>query len=192
MISLYENGNKLLKPNNIAYNTVINACAFNKNGDKNDSLLVAVSTFNELRNSPYCEPDAVTYGTLLKAFNYLVPKGDRLTMMTTQLFHQCRKDGLFGDLFMNGMRKALSKDTFTSLMDECGAEWSKGNLRPPKDWIRNVNDRRSMEASRNKSLKVASDQKKQAEDTRQQQRFQRKFIPQISINVGGVRASEHL
>lgn len=190
MVSLYEDGNKLLKPNNIAYNTVLNACAFNKNGDKDDSLLVAISTFNELRNSQYCQPDAVTYGTLLKAFNYLVPKGDKLTMMATKLFYQCRKEGLFGDLFLNGMRKALPRDTFTRLMEEGGVEWSKGDLRPPKEWIRNVKDKRSIEAARKKHPRGTSKEKDREKSHHQQ--FQRKFVPQISINVGGIRASEHL
>lgn len=191
IITLYEDGNKRLKPNIIVYNTVLNACAFTKNGDKNDALLVALMTFNELRNSKYCKPDAITYGTLLKSFNYLLPKGDKLTMMTTKLFHQCCKDGLYGDLFMNGMRKAVPKETFKELMVNGGAEWSKGNIRPPRDWIRNVNDRRSAEAAKMKKKRRPRETKQQL-PTSLEQKLIRKSYPQIGINVGGTKASDLL
>ena len=66
MIDLYEGGQRSLRPSNIAYNTVLNACAFTRDGDKNDAFLIAIKTYNELRQSQYCKPDAVSYGTLLK------------------------------------------------------------------------------------------------------------------------------
>ena len=119
------------------------------------------------------------------AMNYLVPKGDKLTIMATKLFQECCKDGQCGDLFINNMRKAVPKETFNQLMVDGGSEWSKGNLRPPKEWIRNVKDKRSVDARKGKP-------KREHKNIEERAPQRRKFVPQISINVGGVSASDLL
>lgn len=190
MIDQSKGGNKNLKPNTISYNTVINACAFSRDSseeEKEEALLIAVATFNELRTSEFCQPDAISYGMVLKAFNNLANKNEKRNNMSERLFKQCCKDGLVGDLFLNEIKRALPGDTLRALLKEGSASWDRGNFKLPKSWTRNVRDKRSKQAKWKKRKSENA-----SENAKPDQMGARKNVPQISIVVGGTKGSDLL
>ena len=99
-----------LRPTNIPFNAVLNACAFSALGtpleEQREALKIAVETFTNMRKSNV-SPDTVTYGNLLKCFANLMPQGQVRYDMALQIFERCCEDGQVGVLAWNEVRRAV-------------------------------------------------------------------------------------
>jgi hypothetical protein len=126
-----------LRPTQIPYNSVLNACAFSAMGttmeEQREALQIAVNTFTLMRKSEV-PPDTVTYGNMLKCLANLMPQGDVRNKMSLQIFEKCREAGLVGALVWNEVRRAVQ----SKLLDEqlrlgrpCGSMQVKDL---PKSW----------------------------------------------------------
>ncbi|KAL3918191.1 MAG: hypothetical protein SGILL_004355 [Bacillariaceae sp.] len=133
-----------LKPTTIQYNTVLNACAFSMQApteEQREALKIAVRTFASMPNERI-RRDTVTYGTMLKCFANLVPRGDVRNRMALQVFQESCEEGLVGVLVWNEIRRAVPPKL---LQESCRLEKPCGTLEvhqlPPEWSAKNKRDR---------------------------------------------------
>lgn len=138
MKKLYDAGNESLRPNVVAYNAVMNACAFT-NGDVQENtraVEIAHAVLKELEQSEHGSPDQVTYGTFLRVVANQMPDCDSRTQVVRFLFKKCCKDGQVGNLVIQQLKGMSTAEQFHTLtghpLDECKV----ADL--PSEWKRNV------------------------------------------------------
>jgi hypothetical protein len=110
-----------LKPSSIAFNIVLNSCAFSASFDKEtqrQALQVAVSTFALLRSPQVeCKPDDVTYGNLMKAIGNLLPgRSAQKTKLAMTVMRQCMEDGLVGEMVWQELPRCISRKALNNLL----------------------------------------------------------------------------
>lgn len=123
---------KNLRPTQIPYNTVLNACAFSAQAtseeEQREALKIAVETFASMSTSSAARSssethtvrrDTVSYGNMLKCIANLVPKGDVRNRMALKVFQQCCEEGLVGSLVWNEIRRAVP---FKFLLEAFGGD----------------------------------------------------------------------
>lgn len=139
MKQLYKDGNKHLKPNVVAYNAVINACAFSS-GELQESsraIEIAHSIFKEMEESKDARPDQVTYGTFLKVCANQMPDCSTRQQLVEVLFKKCSKDGQVGHLVLQQLKAMASEELFKRLVGKRPEEdYSIEDL--PQEWCCNV------------------------------------------------------
>ena len=138
MIRLYEAGNKHVRPNVIAYNAVMNACAFTSDDvvEQGRALEIAHTTLKQMEEAPYAKPDQVTYGTFLRLCAHL-PDCSTRQKVTEVLFKKCVKDGQVGSLVLSQIRTMVSDDVYERLV---GRRMEEDVVMAdlPKEWWCNV------------------------------------------------------
>lgn len=140
-----ETQNPNLKPTQIEYNTVLNACAFSarrtSQEEQREALKIAVSTFASMPGQGV-RRDTVTYGTMLKCFANLIPKGDVRNRMALQVFQECCDEGMVGNLVWNEIRRAIP---LKLLQEACQLKRACGSLEvqdlPPAWCVNNKRDK---------------------------------------------------
>ena len=141
MIEMYEISKRPnLKPSQIPFNAVLNACAFSASDTTDEqklaALKVALTTFSELRKR--ARPDTVSYGNLMKSYHNLMPPGAKRNEVALKLFDDCVKDGLVGELVWTEVcRTAQSR----VLAKHLKLDKSPGSLQVkdlPRSWTSNV------------------------------------------------------
>lgn len=137
MKALYKEGNKYVRPNVVAANAVLNACAFT-GGDiqhQNRAVEIAHAMLKDLEQSG--RPDQVTYGTFLKVCANLIPDSASRHQIVEMLFTKCARAGQVGNLVLQQFRSLSSpefyeKTTGKELTEPIQIE------ELPKDWWCNV------------------------------------------------------
>jgi anion-transporting ArsA/GET3 family ATPase len=134
-----------LEPSNIAFNTVLNACAFSASFDddtRREALQIAVSTFSQLRslNSEICRPDEVTYGNMIKAIGNLLSRNrTKRQQLALTVMRQCMEDGLVGDMVWKELPKCVTTASLASLLPTALQEKPTVELIDlPRNWRHNV------------------------------------------------------
>jgi hypothetical protein len=138
MIRLYDAGNKHVRPNVIAYNAVLNACAFTTDDvqEHGRAMEIAHATLNEMKESPYASPDQVTYGTFLRLCSHL-PDCSTRQKVTEALFKKCAKEGQVGSLVLSQLRTMVPDDVYERLVGRrIDEDVQMSDL--PKEWWCNV------------------------------------------------------
>ena len=118
MIKLYEAGNKHARPNVVAVNAVINACAFT-NGDvpeQNRAMEIAHKCLKELQSSPYGNPDQVTYGTFMKVCVNQMPESYTRQQIVEIAFKKCCKDGQVGNFVLQQLKASATPELYEHLV----------------------------------------------------------------------------
>ena len=172
-----------LKPTQIQYNSVLNACAFSMQApieEQREALTIAVRSFASMPNQRI-RRDTVTYGTMLKCFANLVPRGDVRNRMALQVFQECCEEGMVGSLVWNEIRKAVPlklledacqlKNSRTLELQQLPVEWCANNKRDrPKPETARTGPRSSRKKGRRdgKKRKSSKGQPKDAEEKKQQ------------------------
>lgn len=143
MKKLHENGNTKVRPNVVAANAVINACAFTQ-GDvrvQNRALEIAQIVLKDLEEAQYGEPDQITYGTFLKVCQNQMPASNSRDQVVEVLFKKCTQDGQLGDYFLQQMKVTASRELFESIIGKRADESVRlDDL--PSQWSANVVDKR--------------------------------------------------
>ncbi len=106
MVQAYEDGNASLKPNVIAVNAVMNACAYTS-GDvmaQNRAMEIAHKLFKDLESSKYGSPDQVTYGTFLKVCANQMPDCSTRQQIIDVILKKCIRDGQVGNLVLQQLK----------------------------------------------------------------------------------------
>ncbi len=148
---LYRNGgddNRNVRPNEISYTSVLNSCAYSIADDqyiRRRALDTAIFTFEELKDSPYCKPNHVSYSMFLACIANLIPSDDEQRRITVvePVFLQCCKDGQVNQLVLNQLKLAAPEDLFQKLLGQA-VHKKKGILHRvtvddlPAEWRCNV------------------------------------------------------
>ena len=140
MKKLYEAGNEQLRPNVVAYNAVLNACAFTHGSvsESNKALAIAQWILKELESSKFATADQVTYGTFFKVCDNQMTKCEARDRVLKVIFKKCCDDGMVGKLVLKQLRLATEPETFVALT---GREtWGDHEYCSvlPQEWRRNV------------------------------------------------------
>ena len=144
MKKLYLAGNQHVRPNVVAVNAVLNACAFTTTGDdirlQNRVVEIAHSILKELEQSPnvFGKPDQVTYGTFMKTCANQMPDSHTRQQIVEILFKKCCKDGQVGDLVLQQFRSMASDELFQQLIGRSKSDASLRIEDLPKEWSCNV------------------------------------------------------
>lgn len=142
MKSQYEAGNKNLRPNVIAVNAVMNACAFtHKPGhvqEQNRAMEIAHHIWKDLEKSDYGKPDQVTYGTFLKVCANQMTDSSTRHQVIEVIFKKCCRDGQVGKMVLQQMRAMGPEDVYQRLVgkDIDDEEVKIEDL--PREWWVNV------------------------------------------------------
>ena len=130
------------RPDVYSYTSVISACAQTQGSRQQrlHSYHIARETFDELlqRKNENLYPSHVTYGTMLKACAFLLPKHEEYRENEVRdIFSRCVDDGQVGDMVVSRLRQAGCANLFHELLEG----HAKTNL--PKEWTRNVKEKRT-------------------------------------------------
>jgi len=101
----FEEGRQTIQPDVATYSSVLNACAFQYRGSKEDkaeSLDISLRTY---RKSLSAHPNNVTFGTILKAIANLMPLGDKREVLVREIFDQCADAGLVDEFVLKQVRR---------------------------------------------------------------------------------------
>ena len=138
MKKLYKAGNQSLRPNVVAYNALMNACAFT-NGDIqecNRAVEIAHSVLKELEQSATMNPDQVTYGSFLKVLANQMPDCDSRTKAAEVIFKKCSKAGQVGNFVLQQLSVMVSAEMFTQITGQSPEAMDTASL--PQEWRCNV------------------------------------------------------
>lgn len=136
MSALYDEGNKNLRPNVVAVNAVMNACAFTGGEleDQSRAMEIAHRRMSELEKSSYGKPDQVTYGTFLKVCANQMEDCDNRRQVIEIIFKKCCRDGQVGNLVVQQLKAMGPPDLYQRLvgkdiaedvnMDELPSQWT--------------------------------------------------------------------
>ena len=135
MVQAYEGGNTSLRPNVVAVNAVMNACAYTS-GDvmaQNRAMEIAHKRFRDLEGSTFGSPDQVTYGTFLKVCANQMPDCSTRQQIIEVIFKKCVRDGQVGNLVLQQLRAMGPASLFRRLvgreieddirMEDLPSEW---------------------------------------------------------------------
>jgi hypothetical protein len=139
MNKLYLAGNKHLRPNVVAVNAVMNACAYTTGDDQamSRALEIAHTVLQELKQSPYGNPDQVTYGTFLQVCHNQLPVCDSRSELMDVLFKKCCKDGQVGSLVLQQLKTMATDEEYRSMIGR-GIDEPIKMEDLPKEWWCNV------------------------------------------------------
>jgi len=140
MKELHEaSGKKGLRPNNVVYNSVLNACAFTVGDleEQSQAVEIANAMLVDLDKSSYGRPDQITYGTYLKVINNQMPDSESRGQVVETIFRKCAKDGMVGQMVLRQLREMQMEEVYENLMGK--SFWGDVDLRDlPQEWTCNV------------------------------------------------------
>jgi hypothetical protein len=140
MEKLYKAGNDHVRPNIVAVNAVMNACAFT-NGDvryQNRAVEIAHSIMKSLENSPYgSSPDQITYGTFMRVCANQMPDTHTRQQIVVALFKKCCRDGQVGNFVLQQLKGLASSEVYQELVGKSSYENTQMEDLP-KEWWCNV------------------------------------------------------
>lgn len=156
MLTKYEAGNYLLKPNNVAFTTVLNAASSNtldkieedsfgiSSAEKEEIYNIAMQTYNEIMDDTYylglC-PDTFVFATMLKAITaHIDASSAERRQMVQKVFDDACSAGQVSSFVIKELRLATPDNDL--LMRLLGSEKLASHLRSvtmlPPEWSRRV------------------------------------------------------
>jgi pentatricopeptide repeat protein len=133
----YRRGNVSARPNVVAHNVVLNACAYSASRDMDTATMeeafkIACLTMEELRSSDYLHPDHISYSNFLDVCMRLMPDGDLKSDLVANMFTRCCREGNTSLTIVRKLRGAVSAERYKSLMKGSSPQ----NL--PNGWTRRI------------------------------------------------------
>lgn len=140
MQALYEKGNPYVRPNVVAVNAVMNACAYTSVdilAEQSRAVEIAHKIMTDFEKSTYGKPDQVTYGTFLKVCANQMPNSHSREQIVEILFKKCCKDGQVGNLVIQQLKALASEELYHKLIGRSShEELTIEDL--PEEWWCNV------------------------------------------------------
>jgi hypothetical protein len=118
----YRSGKSPVRPDVTTYSSVINACAYciGNASKRADALKTALRTFYKLYNMKDEKANNITYGTMLKAIQNLMPISEERINLVRDLFDMCCDDGCV-DYFVLSQVRFASPQLYRDLVEgPCG------------------------------------------------------------------------
>ncbi|VEU33597.1 unnamed protein product [Pseudo-nitzschia multistriata] len=142
MMDAYEKDPKMshLKPNVVAVNAVMNACAYTIQGDINEqnrAMEIAHNLLKILEDSDYGSADQITYGTFLKVCANQMPDCATRQQIMEVIFQNSARDGQVGNLVIQQLRAMGPPELYYRLT----GHYIEEDIRMedlPKEWWVNV------------------------------------------------------
>merc|ERR1712166_1547264 len=108
-----------LRPTTITYNTAIDACARCQGSadQKTESLKIAFAILKTIEMDDELNADGVTYSTLIRALNFLMPSGDERNKVAKAVFEKAKKAGLIDIVTLKNLKMVLDSETLKIAMD---------------------------------------------------------------------------
>ncbi|VEU39803.1 unnamed protein product [Pseudo-nitzschia multistriata] len=197
-----QNGGKrkadALRPTQIPYNTVLNACAFSAlktpEQERRDAIRIAVdiyramssridlASFRRKGNGSIVARDSVTYGLMLKCIANLMPKGKVRSQMALQIFRDCLDDGLVGFMAWNEVRRAVPSKI---IQQEFGFKRQIGQLESkdlPREWTKHCKTNKKFDKQRQREQSARH--KKTKSEPKKKEQPAKAFIIERSFATG--------
>lgn len=139
MNQMYLAGDSNVKPNVVAYNAVMNACAWTDGdvSEKNRAMDIAHHVMKELESSSLGRPDQVTYGTFLKVCATQMADCDSRRTIVEMLFRKCCKDGQVGHMVLTQLQQLVTDVKY----EQITGRWPEAEIKMedlPQEWWCNV------------------------------------------------------
>lgn len=118
----YRSGQSFVRPDVTTYSSVINACAYcvGNAAKRTEALQTALRTFYKLYNMEDERANNITYGTMLKAIQNLMPISEERIELVRQIFDMCCEDGCV-DYFVLSQVRFASPQLYRDLVEgPCG------------------------------------------------------------------------
>lgn len=135
----YKNGRKNLKPNVVAVNAVMNACAYTSGDvpEQNRAMEIAHQQLKDLENFDYGSPDHVTYGTFLKVCANQMPDCSTRQQIMEVIFKKASQSGQVGNLVLQQLRVMGPPELYYYLLErDINDDVKMEEL--PREWWCNV------------------------------------------------------
>lgn len=159
MEKLFKAGNKDVRPNVVAVNAVMNACAYTTPDDIRTSTRavdIAHTILKRLEQQTfplYGKPDQITYGTFLKVCEKQMPESNTREQIVNVIFRKCVNSGQLGNFVLQQIASMAPDELYFELlgrhkmmdaflqMDDLPKAWSC-NVVEGKKQIQNQNAKR--------------------------------------------------
>jgi len=85
------------------------------------------------------QPNASTYSTLIRALNFLMPRGDERNKVATAVFEKAKKAGLIDVLTLKNLRIVLDAESMRTALEgklDRNGDFNYSNL--PNSWKKNA------------------------------------------------------
>ncbi len=138
----YENGNKDAKPGITTFSTIINACAYTKEADKERAFKIARAALKESLGETYGQPNNIVFSTFLAACNNLMKPGEFRDKLVTSVFDESRRRGMVDTNTILQLKRVISPHTLGEVLKE--TKLTRGDLQLndiPHEWRSNVRSR---------------------------------------------------
>ncbi len=137
-----ETGNEHIRPTTLTYNTAIDACARCQGSpeQKTESVKIAFAILKTIEMDDEIKPNSSTYSTLIRALNFLMPRGEDRNKVGKAVFEKSKKAGLVDNETLKNLKMVLDS---TSLHDALEGNLDRNgelNLSTlPSAWKKNSN-----------------------------------------------------
>lgn len=118
----YRSGQSYVRPDVTTYSSVINACAYcvGNAAKRTEALQTALRTFYKLYHMKDENANNITYGTMLKAIQNLMPISEERIELVRKIFDMCCEDGCV-DYFVLSQVRFASPQLYRDLVEgPCG------------------------------------------------------------------------
>ena len=136
-----KTGSDHIRPTTLTYNTAIDACARCQGSpdQKTEAVKIAFAILKTIEMDNNIEPDGVTYSTLIRALNFLMPSGDERNQVATAVFEKAKKAGLVEILTLKNLKMVLDNQSMRTALEgklDQNGEFNYSNL--PNAWKKKV------------------------------------------------------
>ena len=135
----YEfDGQKQCRPNTVVFTSAINACAKPaRESERMRTFAVCQLVMEELVDSPYGDPNFLTFAAYLQAIASTLDHGEMRDAETERIFKQCCEAGQAGQIVVQKLRAAASPELYETLLESVDDV-----ERLPLSWTQNVRGER--------------------------------------------------
>ena len=108
-------------PDIFTYSSVLSACAFATGSvkTKRKAFNMGMELMEELQIHPeYGVANQVTYGTMIRACENLLPEGNERDWYVSKIVHKCREEKLVNDRIMRQVKRAASKELYKNILQQ--------------------------------------------------------------------------
>jgi len=137
-----KTGSEHVRPTTLTYNNAIDACARCQGSvdQKTEAVKIAFAVLKTIEMDEQIQPNAITYSTLIRALNFLMPRGDERNKVATAVFEKAKKAGVIDVATLKNLRIVLDAESMRTALEgklDRNGDFNYSNL--PNSWKKNAN-----------------------------------------------------
>ena len=138
-----KTGNEDIRPGILTYNAAIHACSRVQGSleQQTEAIKIAFAVLKaaEAEDDRSCQPNQMTFSTLLRAVGFLLPPGKERNKVACALFQKAKKGGLVDFSVLMNLRKSVDAEVMTTVLDGVGDKYGNFDYNDvPAEWCKNV------------------------------------------------------